>query len=159
MEAFTAQYLLKTPDISLPSSAWTEISQSMINAFADATQDQQFIHVDPERSRRETPFGGTIAHGFLIMSLLTRLMEESCPKVEGSTLMLNYGIDKLRFLTPVPAGSRVRAHFRVRDSQLKRSDQLLIRYAVEIELERHAKPALVAEWLALAQLAHPVESL
>jgi acyl dehydratase len=123
-------------------SDWIEVTQDMINRFADLTGDHQWIHVDVERARRETPFGSTIAHGFLTVSLLAD-MSQKAVQVRGDFKMrINYGFNKLRFVSPVPAGGRVRGHFvpqKVTDNE--------VTWLVTVELEGHAKPALVAEWL------------
>ncbi len=96
-------------------SNWHVVPQAMIDGFADVTGDHQFIHVDPERAKNETPFGGTIAHGYLMLSLLAPMGFEALPPIEGGTMRINYGLDKVRFLTPVRAGSRVRARYKLRE--------------------------------------------
>jgi len=145
----TPDTLINTRDLQLPSSDWLTIDQPMINSFADVTRDHQFIHIDPERTKRTTELPGTIAHGFLTLSLLSSMAEDSMPQVEGATGTLNYGMDKLRFLSPVPSGSRIRAHFNLIEARLKEEGHMLLRYAVNVEIENHSTPALVAEWLAL----------
>lgn len=135
-------------------SGWIEIDQSMINLFADATMDHQFIHVDPERAR-VGPFGGTIAHGFLSLSLLSHMNYEALPPLEGVEMGVNYGMNRLRFLAPVRAGQRVRGRFVLRDVARKAANQLLTTYDVTVEIEGSEKPALVAEWLTLTVLAEP----
>lgn len=145
----TPESFIASRDLELPSSEWIEIDQATINAFADVTRDHQFIHVDPERTQRETELPGTIAHGFLTLSLLSYLSEQCLPQVDGATGILNYGMDKLRFLSPVPTDSRIRAHFRLIESRLKDEGQLLIRYGVSVEIEKQQTPALVAEWMAM----------
>jgi acyl dehydratase len=132
----------------LEPSSWLEISQERVDRFADATDDRQFIHVDPERAAR-TPFGGTIAHGFLTLSLLPRLTAEKAPAIEGMVMGLNYGADKLRFVQPVRVGSRIRARQQYLEATEKRPGQWLLRMLVTVEIEHEAKPALVAETLAL----------
>ena len=92
-------------------SRWIAIDQSRIDAFGKLTEDLYFIHMDPERAKKETPFGGAIAHGFLTLSMLSAMAYDALPDLEGRTMGMNYGFDKIRFLSPVPAGSRVRAHF------------------------------------------------
>ncbi|MFQ5527852.1 MAG: MaoC family dehydratase [Thermoanaerobaculia bacterium] len=131
-----------------PPSAWFEIDQERIDAFADATEDHQFIHVDPQRAAG-TPFGGTVAHGYLTLSLLPHLMEEISVVPEGMVMAINYGLDKVRFLQPVRAGSRVRAHVSLTDVREKDGGRLLVGAEVTVEIENQAKPALVAETLAL----------
>jgi acyl dehydratase len=137
-------------------SKWIEIDQKRIDAFADATEDWQFIHVDPEAAAK-TPFGGTIAHGFLTMSLLSAMTYDAVPPLEGVVMGVNYGFDKLRFLTPVRAGSKVRGRFRLLSAENKGSDggvtRWLIKHEVAVEIEGAAKPALIAEWLGMQMVS------
>lgn len=129
------------------TSEWVTVDQAMIDKFADATGDHQFIHVDPERAA-QTPFGGTIAHGFLTLSLLPVLSERSdTPRVEGVRMGVNYGSDRLRFLAPVRAGKRVRAHFKLLEIEEKRPGQCQQTVEVTVEIEGEDKPALVTEWI------------
>ncbi len=153
MDSYTPEALLNTANLQLAPSEWVTIDQVMINSFADVTRDHQFIHVDPARAREEGPFDSTIAHGFLSMSLLSGLAEKCFPTVVGTSLLLNYGFDKLRFLAPVPCGARIRAHFELVESRRKSADRLLMTYAVRVEIENDEKPALVAHWLTLAVLS------
>ena len=118
---------------------WIEVTQDRINTFADCTEDHQFIHVDAEKAAA-TPFGGTIAHGFLTLSLLAKM-------VEGNGL--NYGFDKVRFLAPVKSGKRVRAHVEVKSVELKGDNRFLISNAISVEIEGEETPALIAEWLSM----------
>ena len=127
-------------------SQWVRIDQAMIDAFAKLTNDTYFIHVDPDRAKRETPFGGTIAHGFLTMSLLANMAYEACPWVEGTKNGLNYGFNRLRFVAPVPTGSRVRGSFVLKSFEVQPARWSLA-YDVTVEIEGAGKPALVAEWL------------
>lgn len=133
-------------------SQWRIVSQEMINEFADATDDHQFIHVDPVRSEAETPFGGTIAHGFLTLSLLSTLAFEALPGIVGATMGINYGFDKVRFLTPVKTGARVRARFTLANADIRKSGRVLITYEVALEIEGNLSPALKATWLTLAMV-------
>lgn len=130
-------------------SDWVEVTQAMINAFADATGDHQFIHVDPVRAAA-TPFGGTIAHGFLTLSLIPQLAERvpDAPVLEGMRMGVNYGGNKVRFLHPVRSGSRVRARFKLLSFEEKRTGQYQQTDAITIEIERTDTPALVAEWIS-----------
>lgn len=132
----------------LGPSAWMEIDQDRINLFADATGDHQFIHVDPEMAK-STPFGGTIAHGFLSLSLLPALEAEYSFVPEGTVMGINYGLDKVRFLTPVKVGKRVRARSVVEEVRHKEPNNWLIKKTVTVEIEGEEKPALIAESLAL----------
>ena len=131
------------------SSEWVTVSQEMINTFADATRDHQFIHIDAERAKAETPFGGTIAHGFLTLSLLSSFVVEALPRVENAKMGINYGCDKIRFLMPVHAEKRVRGHFKLVDCTERKPGELLSKYEVTVEIEGSDKPALIAEWLGL----------
>lgn len=130
-------------------SSWHTVDQKQIDTFAEATNDHQFIHVDPERARRETPFGGTIAHGFLSLSVLSGMAYEAMPALEGSVMSINYGFDKVRFLTPVRAGKRVRARFVLAEATQRAPNELLARTNTTLEIEGETKPALVADWLGL----------
>ena len=128
-------------------SEWVTIDQEMINKFADATLDHQFIHVDPEQAK--PIFGSTIAHGFLSLSLTSGMGEENALVVEGSKMSLNYGLDKIRFLAPVPVNSRIRMLSKIIEVKEKNPGQFLIKSEVTMELEGSAKPAFVAEQLGL----------
>jgi acyl dehydratase len=127
-------------------SDWITLDQERINSFADCTEDHQFIHIDEEKAA-QTPFGGTIAHGFLTLSMLARMTEGNGVVPEGVVMGVNYGFDKVRFLSPVRAGKRVRAHFEILDIQPKDGNRFLVKQGVSIEIEGEENPALVAEWL------------
>ena len=129
-------------------SSWMEITQKRVNQFADATNDHQFIHVDPEKASK-TPFGGPIAHGFLTLSLLPFLLAEKAKTIDGLIMGINYGSDKVRFLQPVPVGSRIRAHQKVLEAVEKNRGRWLIKTLVTVEIEGQEKPALIAEYLAM----------
>jgi acyl dehydratase len=131
------------------TSEWITISQPMIDAFADLTGDHYFIHIDPQRTA-VLPFKGTIAHGFLTLSLLSMMSYQVCPRIEGTRYPLNYGFNRLRFVAPVPVGSRVRGRFVLRSADTIGSDQRQAVYEVTVEIEGGTKPALVAEWLTRA---------
>jgi acyl dehydratase len=133
-------------------SPWRVVSQQMIDQFADATDDHQFIHVDPERAARETPFGGTIAHGFLSLSLLSAMTFETLPPLEGAGVGINHGFDKIRFITPVKSGARIRTRFVLANVNARPSGWVHIDYDVTIEIENSQKPALTARWLTLTKL-------
>lgn len=133
---------------SLGASDWVLVDQATIDAFAQVTGDHQFIHVDPERARA-TPFGGTIAHGFLTLSLLASLTPENAIVLEGVRMGVNYGFDKVRFLAPVPAGSRIRARHRLLALENKGGGRWLTNTEVTVDIEGSDKPALIAEWLGL----------
>ena len=130
-------------------SSWNLLNQDRINAFAETTEDFQFIHTDVERAKHETPFGTTIAHGFLSLSLLPAMAFEAIPAIEGQILALNYGFDRIRFLTPVRVNSRVRARFTLIELKERSIDETLCRYDVRMEIEGEAKWAFAADWLNL----------
>lgn len=130
------------------TSRWYVISQARIDDFADVTEDHQFIHVDPAAAAKSV-FGGTIAHGFLSLSLLSSMAEGILTLPEGAGINLNYGFDKVRFLTPVAAGKRVRGHFSLNSSTLRAPGQALFSYKVEVEIEGKSRLALAADWLIL----------
>lgn len=134
-------------------SAWHTVDQKRIDTFADVTEDHQFIHIDPERAARETPFGSTIAHGFLTVSLLSVFSYEALPKIDGVTMGVNYGFDKLRFISPVRAGARVRGRFTLTEAKMRSANELQSRTSVTVEIEGETKPALVADWLGLMYFA------
>ena len=129
-------------------SSWITIDQARIDAFADATEDRQFIHVDPEAAAH-TPFGGTIGHGFLSLSLLSRMGAEAMLVPEGMKIAINYGLDRVRFLAPVRSGKRIRGRFTLDSVDEKGPGQVLLRHNVIVEIEGEEKPALSAVWLAL----------
>jgi len=123
-------------------SDWINVTQDMIDRFADVTGDHQWIHVDPERAKRETPFGSTIAHGFLTVSLLPQLSQQTITVNGDYKMRINYGFNRLRFVSPVRAGSRIRARFtaqKVTDNE--------VTWLVTVDVEGQDKPAVVAEWL------------
>jgi len=130
-------------------SEWRTVSQAMIDAFAEATDDRQWIHTDPDRAAAETPFGGTIAHGFLTLSLLSTLAFEALPEVEGATMGINYGFDSVRFQAPVKSGARVRALFDLAEADIRPGRRVLATYEVTLEIEGSTKPALTARWVIL----------
>jgi acyl dehydratase len=134
-------------------SSWHLIDQPRIDTYADVIEDHQFIHVDPERAKKETAFGTTIAHGFLTMSLLSIMSYEVMPVIAGTTMGVNYGFDKLRFISPVRSGKRVRGRFVLAEAKLRKPNELQSRTNVTVEIEGEDKPALVAEWLGLIYFA------
>jgi len=134
-------------------SSWHLVDQPRIDAYADVIEDHQFIHVDPERAKKETDFGTTIAHGFLTMSLLSVMSYEVMPAVAGATMGVNYGFDKLRFISPVRSGKRVRGRFVLAEARLRKPNEFQTRTNVTVEIEAEDRPALVAEWLGLTYFA------
>jgi acyl dehydratase len=129
-------------------SRWFTISQEQIDMFADATHDHQFIHVDVEKAK-ETPFGSTIAHGFLSLSLLSAIAYDASINLENTIMGLNYGFDKIRFLQPVKVNSKVRGSMVLVDVLEKRPNEFLLTWNVTIEIESIEKPALTAQWLTM----------
>jgi acyl dehydratase len=129
-------------------SSWLTIDQQRINEFADATEDRQFIHTDPEAAA-QTPFGGTIGHGFLTLSMLSRMAAEGMLVPDSIKMAVNYGLDRVRFIAPVRSGKRIRGRFRLDSVEEKAPGQLLLRHTVTVEIEGEEKPALTAEWLGL----------
>jgi len=133
-------------------SSWHVLDQKRIDTYADVIEDHQFIHVDPEQAK-DTPFGTTIAHGFLTMSLLSVMSYEVMPAIEGTAMGVNYGFDKLRFISPVKSGKRVRGRFLLAEATLRKPGELQSRTNVTVEIEGEDKPALVADWIGLIYLS------
>lgn len=134
---------------TIGTSEWVEVTQEKINQFADATGDHQFIHVNEEAAKM-TPFGGTIAHGFLTLSLIPMLRAKSdCPRPDGVKMGVNYGGNKTRFISPVRAGKRVRSHTKLLELVEKRPGQWQQTNEVTIEIEGEEKPALICEWITM----------
>jgi len=136
----------------LEPSPWLEITQERVNQFADATNDHQFIHIDPEKAA-ETPFGGPIAHGFLSLSLLSFLNAQTAIVPENTVMGINYGSDKIRYLMPVRVGKRIRSHQKVLEVTEKKPKHWLIKNAVTVEIEGEETPALIAEILSMMVVA------
>ena len=134
-------------------SSWHLIDQKRIDTYADVIEDHQFIHIDPVRASKETAFGTTIAHGFLTMSLLSIMSYEVMPVIEGTAMGVNYGFDKLRFISPVKSGSRVRGRFTLAEAKLRKPKELQSRTSVTVEIEGEEKPALIADWIGLIYFA------
>lgn len=132
----------------LGTSEWITVDQDRINVFADVTEDHQFIHINEEMAKK-TPFGGTIAHGFLTLSLLSKFSEGAGLVIEGVQMGVNYGFEKVRFLAPVPSGSRVRGRFTLKEAVEKKPGQHLLTYEVTVDIEGQEKPALIADWLGM----------
>lgn len=132
----------------LDPSPWLEITQERVNQFADATNDHQFIHVDPDRAA-QTPFGGPIAHGFLCLSLLSYLNAQSAVVPENLVMGVNYGSDKIRYLMPVRVGKRIRSLQKVLEVTEKKPGNWLLKYQVTVEIEGEETPALIAEMLSM----------
>ena len=135
-------------------SNWITVDQAMIDQFATTTYDDQWIHLDPARAAQETPFGGTIAHGFLTLSLASRFAYDCFEDLPGQTMGINYGFDRLRFLSPVRPGDRLRGRFTLTDVQIRKPTELLRTTNLRIEIDGQETPALVAEWLGLMIFDH-----
>jgi acyl dehydratase len=126
---------------------WLTISQEMIDTFADLTTDHQYIHVNQSRALTETSYGGTIAHGFLTLSMLTQMLISSVPTIEGASTSINYGFDKIRFLSPVRSGCAIRGRFRLAAVDERMPNELTVRYEATMEIRDNDRPALFADWL------------
>ena len=129
-------------------SGWLKIGQQRIEEFADATEDRQFIHVD-QQAAAQTPFGGTIAHGFLSLSMLSRMAADVMLIPDGTRMAVNYGLDRVRFIAPVRSGKSIRGRFVLDSVDEKAPGQILLRHTVTVEIEGEERPALTAEWLGL----------
>lgn len=132
-------------------SNWITVDQTMIDAFAGATNDHQFIHTDPVRAAAETPYGGTIAHGFLTLSLLSAMNYDCLPKIREQTLGINYGFDKVRFMSPVKCNKRIRGSFLLAGARFRGAGMLMNTYDLTVEIEDERKPALTASWITISQ--------
>ncbi len=142
-----AEYMaLKGSDLG--TSDWIEVSQDRINQFAEVTGDHQFIHVNPELAA-QTPFGTTIAHGYLTLSLLSGMAYSVLPGIAATKMGVNYGLNSVRFLAPVKSGKRIRGHFRMHDVAERTPGVIQTIVTVSVEIEDEAKPALAAEWVTL----------
>ncbi len=148
MKVVSKEEMLSSVGQQLETTDWLTVTQDQINQFADCTLDHQFIHVDPEKAR-ESPFGTTIAHGFLSLSLLSHFYESFSLIIEGFYMGVNYGFNKVRFIAPVPVNSRIRCHSKVAAVVEKNPGQFMITTEVELEIEGGEKPALKAEWIAM----------
>ena len=144
----TPQEIAEKVGQQIGTSEWVEMSQDRINKFAEATGDHQFIHIDPDKAKL-TPFGGTIAHGFLTLSMIPYLSAHSdLPKVDGVKMGVNYGGNKTRFISPVRSGKRIRGHWKLIEMVEKRPGQWQQTHEITIEIEGEEKPALIAEWIS-----------
>ena len=152
MKVFTKEEMANVVGTKLGPSQWVELDQERINTFADCTEDHQFIHIDEEKAA-QTPFGGTIAHGFLTLSMLAAFAEDIMVAPENMVMGMNYGFDKVRFLAPVRAGKRVRATGEVMSVEIKDGNRFLVKMALSVEIEGEETPALVAEWLNMTVTA------
>jgi acyl dehydratase len=152
-----ASDLMTMAGTDLGTSDWMTIDQRRIDAFAETTEDHQFIHVDPQAAAA-TPFGSTIAHGFLTLSLVVPLFYQLAVVPEGTAMSLNYGMDKLRFLAPVKVDSRIRLHASIADVVERSPGSYLIGHDVSVEIEGEQRPALVGRFLTLCVVGAPASS-
>jgi acyl dehydratase len=132
----------------LGQSEWQPVTQRMIDQFAEVTGDHQFIHIDPQAAAR-TPFGTTIAHGFLTLSLISKMSFSAVPPIKGAKMTINYGMNSVRFITPVKSGARIRSEFKLKGCTERQPGQWQSALEVTVAIENSEKPALVAEWLAV----------
>ena len=145
----TAEEIAGRVGENIGTSEWVEMSQEKVNMFADATGDHQFIHIDEEAAKM-TPFGGTIAHGFMTLSMIPYLSANSdMPKMEGVKMGVNYGGNKTRFIAPVRTGKRIRGHWKLTEMEEKRPGQWQQTCEITIEIEGEDKPALICEWITM----------
>ena len=148
----TVDQIKATVGTEIGVSRWFEMPQERISTFADCTEDWYYIHTDPKKAAETTPWGGTIAHGFLTMSLMSAMAYDCIPGTEGAVRGVNYGFDKLRFVSPVPAGSKVRGRFNLIDANTDKDGEITLKYGIVIEIEGQEvaagnRPAVAAEWL------------
>ena len=146
MSSIALDDVLKLEGQKVGTSRWFEIDQSRIDNFADVTEDHQFIHVD-EKAAEKTPFGTTIAHGFLTLSMLSAMIYDGVPDIEGATMGVNYGFDKIRFISPVKSGAHVRAHFTLKSVRHPKPTEVTNIWDITVEIEGQERPALIAEWI------------
>ena len=130
-------------------SDWITVDQKMIDGFCEVTGDYQFIHNDPGRAKDDTPFGGTIAHGFLTLSLITQMYKDRVPQLQDHELVINYGLNRVRFLEPVPSGSEIRGEFTLKRISKRREGQYLSENEVRVSIKGSDKPAMICTWLTL----------
>ncbi len=152
MTSVSLQDYVKRVGQEVGLSRWFEVGQGRIDAFADVTEDWQFIHVDPAAAAG-TPFRGTVAHGFLTLSMLPAMAYDALPNVSNRMMAVNYGFDKVRFVSPVPSGSRIRARFVLKEITARTEKEVMMRNEVTVEIEGLDKPALAAEWLGISYLS------
>ena len=152
MSSISINELIAKTGTELGCSSWRLIEQGLVNAFADVTDDHQFIHVDKQRAA-QTPLGKTIAHGFLTLSLLSAMVEEAVPQLQNTVFGMVYGFDKIRFLSPVPVDSRIRGRFKLLEVTQRAAASYLIKHECTVEIENAAKPALIAKWIYMLELS------
>ena len=147
-DEISKEQMQKAVGQELGVSPWFVMDQARINAFADVTEDHQFIHVDPERAA-QTDFGGTVAHGMLTLSMMSGMAYGALPIMAGAKASVNYGFDSVRFIAPVHSGKRIRGRFTLAEAQTRGRGNLMTRFAATVEIEGGERPALKADWLVL----------
>jgi acyl dehydratase len=152
MEEITLEAYRDFVGREIGTSRWFVIDQSRIDDFARVTEDYQFIHVDPEKAAK-TPFGGTVAHGFLSLSMLTAMAFDAQPKIRGRAMAVNYGFDRVRFITPVRSGLRIRGKFVLKEVVDRGPKEIMSRSEATVDIENTSKPALIADWLGISYMA------
>ena len=135
----------------LEPTDWIQITQNKIDEFAQLTQDSQFIHIDPIKAKQNSPFGKTIAHGFLVLSFASKFALDVLPQVKKNQIRINYGFNKVRFIHPVEVNSNIRGNFILKNTEKKNELSLINTYELSIEIQTKEKPAIVAEWIILNQ--------
>ncbi len=147
-DTVTRDEMIAAQGREIGSSDWFTMDQARIDAFAEVTEDRQFIHIDPVRAA-DTMFGGTVAHGMLTLSMVPVMAYGALPDLAGQSASINYGFEKVRFVTPVRAGARIRGRFTLTDATLRAGDKLMTRFDVVVEVEGEPRPALTADWFIL----------
>lgn len=158
MSALTFETMPGMVGKELGTSSWITVDQKMIDEFAETTRDKQWIHIDVERAKRESPFGAPVAHGYLTLSLVAVMSYEIGAVPEGTAAAFNYGLDKVRFLTPVKAGQKVRMRSTLVSFEPKGPGQFLMKCSQTVEIEGEDKPALIAETLAMLIAGRPAKN-
>lgn len=158
MSALTFETMPSMVGKELGTSSWITVDQKMIDEFAETTRDKQWIHIDVERAKRESPFGAPVAHGYLTLSLVAVMSYEIGAVPEGTAAAFNYGLDKVRFLTPVKAGQKVRMRSTLVSFEPKGPGQFLMKCSQTVEIEGEDKPALIAETLAMLIAGRPAKN-
>lgn len=146
--SITREEMIASQGREIGTSAWFTVDQARIDAFAEVTEDRQFIHIDPVRAA-DTIFGGTVAHGMLTLSMMSGMAYGALPAMEGQSASVNYGFEKVRFITPVRSGARIRGRFVLADATVRGGEKLMTRFDVVVEIEDEDRLALTADWLIL----------
>jgi acyl dehydratase len=149
MDKVTLDAYQKMVGTEIGLSDWITVSQKMIDDFSDVTGDRQFIHNNPDRAADETPFGGAIAHGFLTLSLITQMYKDTTPIITDHEVVINYGLNRIRFLAPVPSGARIRGRITLAKVEPRGTTQILTENKIVVEIENGEKPAMLGTWVTL----------